>query len=375
MSRYVFKKKSLSIIIGAVDLLGRAVFAPVLFFRKILEKGRKPEKILVVRLDQAGDCVQAIPFFEHLRKKYPSASITAAVLEGNAYLFRENTDVDKIITIPVSWFVKGKNVAVKDLLRFCDDIRSSGFDLGFDLRGDIRDIAVMFFCGVKKIIGYGCGGGGFMIDSQLPYDRDMHEIDKNLRLLGEGPLGDAVSMRFPGSGESKAREFIESKGAANKFRIVVHPFAGTPSKLWGYEKYSELIGRILKADNKAAVLITGGPMDAGLWDKFAADGVINAIGLDMNVSIGLIKQCDVFIGSDSFVQYIAAYSGLKSCVIAGYTSKYERWAPKAPAGNTAVFSVPVECGPCELAQCKGKEHKCMDVISVEEVFNRIKGWI
>jgi ADP-heptose:LPS heptosyltransferase len=374
MFNYVFRKKRLKLLIGAVDLLGSIVFAPFGFLRKAAPV-TDPENIVVLRLDQTGDCVQALPFFEHLKIKYPGAKVTAAVLEGNAFLFRENGDVDNVITPGSSWFVKGKNTGFDPVKKLSGEIKAGRYDLGFDLRGDIRNIALLYFSGVKRIIGYGCAGGGFMLDEEKPYDREMHEMDKNLRLIDEGPLAPPASVKFPESGQKEAEEFIRNSGAGKKLRVIMHPFAGTPSKRWGYKNYRKLADMILELNKEACVIIVGGPVDKGQWMEFERERVINAIGMNREASICIIRSGHVFIGSDSFPQYVAAYSGLKSCIIAGYTSNYDRWRPKTCPEKLAVFTKPVDCGPCELGVCSQPTHNCMDAISVGEVFNKIKGWI
>jgi ADP-heptose:LPS heptosyltransferase len=43
--------------------------------------------------------------------------------------------------------------------------------------------------------------------------------------------------------------------------------------------------------------------------------------------------------------------------------------------NIISFSKPVACGPCEKRSCVMEKHECMDIITVEEVFDAVKAWI
>lgn len=72
MKKYVFKNPWKKFIIGIFDIFGYIIFFPLRLFRK---KSFIPEKILVVRLDQIGDMIQALPFIEKLKNKFNSASI------------------------------------------------------------------------------------------------------------------------------------------------------------------------------------------------------------------------------------------------------------------------------------------------------------
>jgi ADP-heptose:LPS heptosyltransferase len=373
--KYVFKKKKLTLLVGTADIAGSIVFWPVMIIRKLLNAGKIPKNILVVRLDQTGDCIQAIPFLKSLRFKHPNARISLLVLKNNEFLFISNPAVNSVLTVDSSWFTKTGPDFIKKFFNITSVIKAGGFDMAFDLRGDLRTIAALFFGGVKKISGYGCAGGGFLLDETREYDRELHEMDKNLRLLDEKEISGPVAIDFSQPGEKKAVEFIKTVNADKSIRIIVHPFAGASSKLWGMEKYRLLVEKIFEYNGKAVVFITGGPADAGQWQFFNGTGAINAIAMPIDVSMALIGKCSIFIGSDSFAQYTAAYSGLNTCVISGYTSNYERWKPKIESKKLRIFHKPVECGPCELAVCNQSSHKCMDIITVDEVFESIKNWL
>lgn len=377
MFKYVFKRTWLKLLVGAADVFGSIIFAPIFFLRRVLA-GKKPvKKIIVLRLDQTGDCVQAIPFFSELRKQYPEAFITAAVLKGNAFLFKENSGINSVMAADSSWFLNDKNAGLKWAAGLFSEIRSGNYDLGFDLRGDIRNIALLFFSGVKKIKGYGCAGGGFMLDEKAIYDREMHEMDKNLRLLGKPALEPPIRLSFPESGMSEAQRLINEHKAAGKFTVVMHPFAGTPAKQWGLEKFKELCARIAALKGDAVIFITGGPQDAQAAEGFVTPGgsVFNMTGVKFATTISLIKKGDLFIGNDSSLQYFAAYQGVKTCVIYGHTSNNARWAPKVETEKIVKLSKPVGCGPCESRSCARGKHECMDIITVDDVFDAVKAWI
>ena len=187
---YLFKKKWKRSTAGIVDAAGKFIFFFRNFFRK---KPSKVEKILVLRLDQMGDIIQTLPFFEKIKQKYPLAKITALVVEGNEFLLKGKAD--NVLTLPGSWFYsekKLKGAALKDMV---EKIYKEKYDIAYDLRGDIRNIVFMFFCGIKWNIGYANGGGGFLLDESIKYDRDMHEIAKNLNFIRGTPAPE-IYMNF-----------------------------------------------------------------------------------------------------------------------------------------------------------------------------------
>jgi ADP-heptose:LPS heptosyltransferase len=378
MPKYVFKKNSLKLLIGAIDIMGFIIFAPFMFFKRMSGKKQEPKKILVVRLDQTGDVIQALPFFAALRKKYPAAHIAALVTKNNEFLLAGGKYADRVFTLDTSWFYKNRKTHLAGVFKLAGEIKKLGFDLGFDLRGDMRNIFFLFLAGAGRICGYSCAGGGFLLDMEKPYDREEHEIDKNLKLIDAAPPA-IVNIDFPAAAgdDEFVAGLLKETGTAGMDRIMIHPFAGGPSRLWGFDKYRQLVDRILETGKNTAVFITGGPEDEKFRNEFRfGPRIIDAIGVKFMPTIALMKKCGLFIGNDSSLQYFAAYSGVKTCVIYGYILNFKRWAPRVKSGNFIAFTRPVPCGPCEKAVCDNKGgHECMELITVDEVFNGIKKWI
>jgi len=373
MKKYVFKKLWKKFIVWIFDILGYVVFFPFRLFKK---KEIIPEKILVVRLDQIGDMIQALPFVEKLKSKYRSANIYILCARETKFLIEGNENIDKIFVMENSWFYKEKKINFKEIFTLIAELKKENIDVAYDLRGDLRNILLLFFSGIKYIFGYGCAGGGFLLSKEKRYFRDMHEIDKNLNLIDEKSEEEIkIDFKIPEKNIIELRNFFEEyKIKKEDKKIVIHPFSRAPAKMWGIDKFFGLINKI---DSKAKIFIVGSMEDRKYIDNIKLkENVFDCVGkFDIRTTIELIKNCDIFIGCDSGLQYFAAYSGLKTCVIYGFTANYLRWKPKVKKENFIGFSKPVECGHCELEKCSQTTHKCMEIISVDEVHNSIKKWL
>jgi ADP-heptose:LPS heptosyltransferase len=374
MRKYVFKKFWKRAVVALFDFVGDVLLFPIKLFS---QKNFTPNKILVVRLDQVGDVIQALPFFSSLRKKYPTAKIYALCARATEFLLNNNPDVDGVFTVEGSWFYREKHFSDAEMHAVSKAIKKEGIDTAYDLRGDLRNILFLFFTGIKHRIGYGCTGGGFLLTHELPYVRDEHEMDKNLKLIGEKAQDD-LRINFPVSSHDEAAASAITNNFAGK-KIIVHPFTRAASKMWGVDKFAELVRRIADAGGNIKIYIIGGPEDVPLLDEFQMHPkVIRCAGKHpYGTTMGLIKRADVFIGNDSGPQYFAAYSGLKTAVVYGYTVNYKRWMPKVRAENFIGISEPVKCGPCESSECVNKKgkHECMDVITVDMVYEKVKDWL
>ncbi len=374
MRKYVFKKKWKRVLAAVVDAAGFVFFAPFKIFRK---KSRGVNKILVMRIDHIGDSVQALPFIEKLRGKYPRARITLVIKKQSFFIFENNPCIDEIITVGNNWFDSGGKTNLRSLREAFLCIRKNRPDIAFELRGDIRNLLFLYFAGARNIAGYGCAGGAFLLDEEKPYFREEHEINKNLRLIGEreaGPVKINFNIKnFSASARDTLKKHSVKEG---DIPIMMHPFARTPSRRWGNYRYKALIKKILREHKNAKIFITGGPDDIKERKDFEVSGrVFDIIGKDIPSTFELMKNCRMFIGSDSSLQYFAAYSGVKTCVIYGHVLNNKRWRPMTAEGFFRGISIPVECGPCELEECANKKgHLCMNVIKVDYVYENIKEW-
>jgi ADP-heptose:LPS heptosyltransferase len=375
MTNYVFKKRWKRALAGLIDLFGYIVFSPLKIFRKKVT----PAKILVVRLDQVGDLIQALPFFQKIKEKFPRAEIHALVARGTEVILWGNKNIDKIHLLQSSWFYpeRKRDNAERNKLSF--KIRKQKFDLAYDLRGDLRTILFLYFSGVKQICSYPSAGGGFLLDACKPYDREEHEIDKNLKLIDEKSKDEMVmEFNIPRYEKENAKRFIVGMCNDRDRKIILHPFSRASSKMWGLKRFNELIKRITGENENLKVFVIGSNVEKEFEKEIDfSENVFNCIGLfSLQGIIALILQADAFIGNDSGPQYFAAYSGIKTCVIYGYTVNYKRWKPKVAPENFIGVSIPVDCGPCELSECNNKEgHICMKLITVDSVYDIIKDWL
>ena len=374
MRKYIFKKKWESGIMHVIDFLGGIIFFPLRFRKFAIE----PKSILVVRLDQVGDMIQALPFLNVLRQKYPQAGITVLCTNSTKFLLEHSPFVDNVIAMRSSWFYQEKKTGVQELLRVCREIKVAKADMAFDLRGDLRNIAFLFLSGARRIYGYGCTGGGFLLSKEFEYQRDEHEIDKNLKLIGEKSQT-TMTISFGVNEQAEREASLSFTNAGHGKKIVIHPFTRATSKMWGIGRYKELIDRIKNLSTAITIFVVGSLDEAKFVTDFQWDRqLIDCTGkLSFSGTLSLIRKADVFIGNDSGPQYMAAYSGKKTCVIYGDTVNYLRWKPKVRGEDFIAFSKDVYCGPCELDICLNKKegHLCMDIITVDEVFDAVKKWL
>lgn len=366
--KYVFKKPLYKLLISVFDVIGSVIFFPLKVFKDT--PPANPKNILIVRLDHIGDFVCTTPIFKNIKKKFPDAKITALINSASKEMAYKDQNIDKVITFSPFYLARSeKAFPFRGLMRVIKDVRSIGFDLGIEPRGDLLSILIMWLGRVKYRIGYGITGGGFLLNKEGRYDRNTYVINRNLALLKY--INISIEDRLPlVYFNEKDIEVVEGLLrslcglAMTQKRVVIHPFAGAKAKEWSKENFQNLINRI-KNDGRVILLI-GSINDEGRYEN-----VIDLRGkLSLPQLACLIKRTGSFIGLDSGPANIAAALNVPAVVICSGTNIPQLWIPDN--SNIRFVYKDTACKPCGLKVCRKEKHECMELIDVDDVYEKFK---
>jgi len=367
---YIFKKKKNVYFAKIFDLIGSAIFFP--FCLKRLKLPEKVRKILVIRLDGIGDVLLSTPVYEALKKRYPYAKLTILVSSYTKGVIEMNPYIDSIFVMKDTWVSSGNWINLSETLSMLRNIRKESFDIGIDLRGDIRNILLMFFGRARFKIGYGITGGGFLINKMPSYEKNMHEVDKNLKLIEEldcKVVDKRLQIYYSQADEESILNLLERKHVSkDDMLLAIHMEAGYPSKSWKKERFLQLLQEMNKRDYGKIILIGGGNNDndfRNVYERLKFN-YINTIGkLSIRKLAVLLERCAVLISCDSGPVHVAMAVGTPCIVLFSGTNDLKQWGPF----NSANIMVrkDVECSPCEMRICPRNVHLCMDKIRVEDV--------
>jgi ADP-heptose:LPS heptosyltransferase len=373
MPRYPFKNRWKRIGAWVFDAVGRICFFPWKSHRKPLDLAAV-RRILVVRLDHIGDVVMSRPVIRALHKKFPHAEIDLVVTEDIAPLFAFSKEIRTVIAAKHGWFVRRASFFQKwsEFWRLRGILKTTPYDLGFDLRGDVRNILLMFLAGVRYTVGYGITGGGFLLNEEVPHSTNRHQVELNMCLLGSFHTPqDSRLLPFEYSPEG-AREFWKQIGVLPPTtllpRVAIHMGSGYPSKRWPFENFKALIQKIdMEALAQIVLIGTQAEKDALPDLRLNSERLIDLRGKtalqDLPV---LLDVCDVFIGNDSGPAHIAAAQGLEILLLVSGTNDIRLWHPWTDRSSHLQHEVP--CSPCGLENCPVEGHPCVEQITVDHAY-------
>jgi len=374
MKTYTYKSRGIRFIIGLIDTVGY-LFKKVLFFLR-KQNLRQINRILIFKLDHAGDVLLSIPAIRSIRNKLPLAYITLVVgpwakgiVEGEGY-------IDEIICYKAYWQDRGINrsLNILDTLNLIWTLRRGNYDIFFDLRGDLFAIMIAFLSGVPRRVGYGWEGGGFLLTDEVETTTKKHQAE----ILMDGARTIAIDANTPNivistseNDERYVHEIMAAEGWDESCPTIgFHIGSGCPSKMWAVERYAELMERLVK-HLEVQIVIIGGIDDLDIVQRLESllgFKPINVVGrTTFKQTAVVIKKCAVFIGNDSVAVHIAAAVSVPTIVIFSAANDCRRWKPYG--NDVTVVYKDVSCKECEKATCNSME--CMNLITVDELFDLV----
>ena len=182
--RYRYSRWRWRLLVYALDAVGAVL---VWLWRLVRPRPEvtSPRRIVIVQLDHLGDGVLTTAMLPGLRAAYPDARIDVLASPSNEPVFASHPDVDRVLLARRNWFERRGDgcsllSAVWTLGRL---LRAQGYDLGFDVRGDLLSVFVLALAGIPRRVGWGMGGGGFLLTDQAAWQPGRHEVESRLALL------------------------------------------------------------------------------------------------------------------------------------------------------------------------------------------------
>jgi ADP-heptose:LPS heptosyltransferase len=361
----------------ALDATAGAALCPLLSALKFMTTrgaagpGIAPEsisRILLIRPGGLGDMMLLVPVIRVLSRRFPDAAIDL-VCE------KRNVEVLKLAGME-------KNAMIYDMnpLKFLWLLRRRKYDVAIDAE-QFHHFSAIFalWSGAPVRIGFKINPRRNPLYTHLVnYAPDGSEQEQFMRLLTHlDPDPGAYSLEGSISAEGVVAQAAKGKmpdaSAPDRPFAVVHAGGSNGYKLWGIEKFAELVNTLQQRDGLGIVLV-GGPDDRKLStsllrkiDRGDGRSVSFAGRLSLLETAAVIAQSDVFIGGDSGLAHIAVALGRPTVVLFG-PSDHLKWGVE-DAQRHAVVHADLPCSPCFIfgysKPCRTVD--CMKQISVENV--------
>lgn len=269
-------------------------------FKWLPRKRKVIKNILVVKWDEIGDMLYAIPVFDILKQQFPEAVLTVYCKPAAAQLLIKQKSIDHIV----------------------HQLDNTKADIWIELRGTFST----WFKSIKAFPLVRLDRGSVRIKNKI-FGGQQHEINTNLLVIK--PLftvSQFVSLQANIepyihtniNNEEFVKQFIE-KNNLHQF-CLFHTGASVPERRWPIERFAKLAHKISQVLQKRLVII-GGPDEseyiASHLYLFPSD-TLSIVGNTSLTDIAILaKHAEFFIGNESGPIHIVSTASIPTIGLYG----------------------------------------------------------
>ena len=336
----------------------------------------KARNILIRGTNWIGDAIMTLPAVSAIRNTFPSAKISVLARPWVAEIFNICKDIDEVIVFKSP----GPHSGIAGKLKLAKELKAGRFDTAILLQNAIEAAIITRLAGIPVRCGYNSDARGFLLTHSVHRTEDIrkvHQIQYYLEMVKSlGCLSAEAKVHLhPGNEYQILSEKIFSKHAIVRERLIIGMAPGATygaAKRWLPERFAAVSDRLIE-DLSAQVVLFGSREDRKTTDiveQHARHPMINLAGkTNLKEAIALISKCTLFISNDSGLMHVAGALNIPTVAIFGSTNP----VTTSPVGDRSIVIYKgAPCSPCLKETCP-TDFRCMEMISVEEVYRTAKG--
>lgn len=368
----------------ATYLLSPVFYLLIFLTRKKRSSAASP-KILIIQIGKIGDMVCTTPLFREIKRKFPESRLDIVIIPRSQDVLKNNPHINQTILITdYPRFI--------DKFKLINKIRKERYDrsLCLDIAGAFLNV-LSFWSFIPDRITMTYKHAGEIMRSlfvfsnfRLEYKRGTSVLNHRLSLLkfmGIDSVSKEKEVFITIAEEKKAADFLENQGVSSQDLLIgISVSAGIEETQWSISRFAELADRLIE-ELGAKIIFIG--------SKNERSRIVQTQSLMKNQAIdsssyfvlrelaALMKNFKLFISVDSGPVYIAEAMRVPIVDIMG-PSDYQEQSPSGPS----VVIKTVHCKPCLHVFsgspdpfCKDKSFRCLNEVTVNEVFSAAKNLI
>ncbi len=327
------------------------------------------ERILVRVPNWIGDAVMSLPALVCLKRHLPEGSITVLAKDKVVPVFEA---LDRGLPI-LRYDDRGVHRGIGGLLRLKEELKREGFSAALLFQNGFEAALVARLAGIKKRVGYARHMRGPLLTDPLEVTDEVnrrHQVYYYLEIVRRFGLDvpDRVDA-YPELHVDASLDGLLPEGEQPILGLSIGASYG-PAKRWKMEGFKEVAERLAKEYGMQPVIF-GGKEDVEGAERLKSMLEVESINLAGRIGlkefIGALKRVTLFLTNDSGPMHLAAATGTP--VVALFLSTEP--VLTAPLGRaTAYLASPVECRPCFRRTCPVGDYRCMDAITVDDVYRK-----
>ncbi|MEP7002115.1 MAG: glycosyltransferase family 9 protein [bacterium] len=371
-------KRAVAIIVDGIV----GALAPLLVNRSLSADIPTSPRVLVIRCDHIGDAAMATAVLGPLRRALQPSTLDVLTSPWASAVFDDHPDVDNVIAFSTPWWSAARGASLTHRMQqwtrlpaLIRTIRAGRYDVGIDLRGDLRHITFFLALGGMRVrVSSDRTGGRPLLTHAWPFDASLHEVEKNVAsasLVGAKPpmpLNIATGHTL----SEKLTSLLSGHGFENGY--VAFTLRGSAFKRSWPAEHARAVAELLRARLGIGSVYVGGGAEQAFGTPLSdgdETGIVNLSGqTSLAEAIAVLRGAAVTVAVDSGPMHLAA--GVSSPIVALF-------GPSDPAifrpwsAHTRIVGAEAPCG-CRLEACDFAPGAgaCMRRIAPERVFDAIR---
>jgi lipopolysaccharide heptosyltransferase II len=320
-------------------------------------------------MDGIGDLAMTSAIFPSIRKRYPTAQIdllTSNVAERVAQLLVDEGWIDSIRVLPLL------RRSLRQYVALARSFTAEKYDAGIDLRGDMRNVLLMWFAGIPIRAGLVESGFSYLLSEKLELPEGSHqalESTELVRRIGVTDFDPWPRLPLRDADLNAADQWLrENNVAVDRPICAMHLSAFLPVKVWPLDRFVAVAKRLRDQLDVQFVVIGGGgetEIAADFARQVDSRVAIAAGKTDIVTTAAILSRCSLFIGNDSGPAHLAACVGCPVIDLFGPADP-RRYRPLSP--DTIVMVPHTACDPRCDKVCAREATRCMLDHTVDTVF-------
>lgn len=319
-------------------------------------------RLLVARLDNAGDVLMCGPAFRAIRQQQPHCHLALWASPGGAEIAPLLPEIDDTLVTRALWQDLGRlpfdAARERDLVQTLADGAFDGLIIFTSFaQSPFPPAYAGYLAGIPLRAGQSREfGGAVLSDAVKPQPDQIHQVDRNLHLveaLGFPSTSNRLALTVPDLARDTLGVKLRLKGIGfGRPFIVIHPGASCSARRYSSERFAE-VGRSLHKALACPILITGAerelPLAATLTAAIGPGAICLAGEIDLAEFAALIERASGVVTNNTLTMHLADAVGTPEVVLFSGTEREEQWRPRTVPSR--LLRRPTDCSPCYLFEC------------------------
>jgi ADP-heptose:LPS heptosyltransferase len=327
-------------------------------------------RIVVLRLDNAGDVVLTGPTLRALREAFPDTELVLVVSPQGAAAAELLPWVDEVVVWRALWQDTTGAMAFDPRREFdaIERLKAVRADAALILTSfsqtPFAPAYACYLAGIPTRVGHDELFGGGVLSHAVAGPAPDHQAERNLHLLrgvGIEPAAGDLEVRLPDAARERVGRWLQELSIVDGEPVVVAPGASCSARRYDPALFGDAAAKIRSRTGRP-VIVVGIPDERPLAEAVLArvPGAIDLVGTtSLAESAAVIASAGVVLANNSLALHLA--EAVRRPVVVAYagTEREADWAPRVT--RHTLLREETSCSPCRLFECPFDGHPCLAI--------------